>query len=1169
MKILHTADWHVGRSIRGRSRADEHRAVLAEIADVARREAVDLVLVAGDTFDVVAPSAESERIVYQALLDLSDVAPVVLIAGNHDHPRRWRAVAPLFEMGRVTVGATLQRPDEGGVVRILTDAGETARIALVPFVGKRGIVGADDLMALDPFEHGGKYAGRVEAILGRLTEGMTSDEVNLVVAHLMIAEGRLGGGERIAFTVEDYAIPATAFGGALSYVALGHLHRMQSVPAPSPVWYAGSPMQLDFGERDDEKGLLIVDAEPGLPATVRPVPVTAGRRLIQLAGTLAELGPARRRSPTRTSRSSCTKPHGPGSVTSSESCFPTPSTCCSPHRETSTRRIVTYASAARLASCSSSISNRSMLPMTTSSLSSTRCLETSMRPERLELIGFTAFREVTEIDFTGADLFALTGPTGSGKSSIIDAIVFALYGSVPRYGDRRTVEPVITLGKVEARIRFDFTIGEERYTAVRVVRRLKKGATTAEARLEHDGTVVASGADEVTDAVQRLLGLSYDHFVKSVVLPQGRFAAFLHDKPTDRQKLLRELLDLGVYERVRERARDRKIAARQKAAMLEAQIADLAGATEEAEAAAVARVRDLEALLKVVEEATGEIVTLQTEAGTWAQQAKEAQAELDLLEGLEVPGGLDQLASKTVAVKQERGRAEETLKTAEERRRRAEKHLETLPELADLEKLAEAHQAFARAEGRLTRLGARSAEVRAGVAEAATKLEAARTALNDAKVSAAALRQAHTAHELVTTLRAGEPCPVCNRTVEVVPDREAPADLEVALATLHDAEQAHLGAQRLHASLTATLEELTTQAVAAAREAEELRERIAGRPDERGIADIRGRVIAAQDEMRDARAAEQAAMKGLGALDEQIKRLDEVVYEARRRFDAVRDRVAPLGPPSPRRDDLLADWTELVTWARHATDLRSRTVKEAAEKVAAAEQALGERRRTLVATVEEAGLTVGSRPVRDVCVDAIATAKLGLDRLRADRVQAAKLAVEAKEQRRIATVAGALEQHLRSNRFEAWLLEEALADLTVGANRLLHELSSGAYSLEAEGRGFTVIDHRNADGRRSVKTLSGGETFLVSLALALSLSEQLAAMSLSGNARLESIFLDEGFGTLDQETLDVVAGVVHELGATGRTVGLISHVEDLAEQVPTRFLVTKDAGGAHVERIDT
>ena len=792
-----------------------------------------------------------------------------------------------------------------------------------------------------------------------------------------------------------------------------------------------------------------------------------------------------------------------------------------------------------------------------------------MRPERLELSGFTAFREPTEVDFTGADLFALTGPTGSGKSSIIDAIVFALYGSVPRYGDRRTVEPVITLGKVEARIRFDFTIGEEHYTAVRVVRRLKKGATTAEARLEHDGTVIASGADEVTDAVQRLLGLSYDHFVKSVVLPQGRFAAFLHDKPTDRQKLLRELLDLGVYERVREHARDRKIATQQKAAMLEAQIAELAGATEEAEADAVGRVRDLEALLKVVEEATEKIVTLQTDAETWARQAKEAQAELDLLEGLEVPGGLDQLAAKTVAVRQERGKAEEALKLVREKCRQVEKHLETLPKLADLEKLGEAHQAFARAERRLAQLGAQSAEARTGVVEAAGKLEAGQAALQDAKASAAALRQAHTAHELATTLRTGEPCPVCNRTVEAVPHRETPADLAGALATLHDAEQAHLGAQRLHASFTAKLEALTAQEAVAAREVEDLRERITGRPDEKEVADLYGQVTTAQEDVRAARAAEQAAMESLGALDERIRRLDEAVQDARRRFDTVRDRVAALGPPAPRRDDLLADWTELVTWARHAVDHRSRIAKDAAGKVTAAEQALDEQRRALIATVEEAGLTVGRRPVRDVCVDAIATAKLGLDRLRADRVQAAKLTIEAKEQRRIATVAGALEQHLRSNRFEAWLLEEALADLTVGANRLLHELSSGAYSLESEGRGFTVIDHRNADGQRSVKTLSGGETFLVSLALALSLSEQLAAMSLSGNARLESIFLDEGFGTLDQETLDVVAGVVHELGATGRTVGLISHVEDLAEQVPTRFLVTKDAGGAHVERIDT
>lgn len=291
VKILHTADWHVGRAIRGRSRADEHRAVLAEIADIAADEQVDLVAVAGDIFDVVAPTAEAEQIVYRALLRLAEVAPVVLVAGNHDNPRRLQAVAPLLELGRVTVGATLARPDEGGVVRIETDAGETARVALVPFISQRGIVTASDLMELDPHEYGSRYAERLAAILGKLTEGITTDEVNIVVAHLMVAEGKLGGGERSAHTIFDYWVPTGAFDGTLSYVALGHLHRPQKIPAAPPVWYAGSPLQLDFGEADDPTAVLIVEAEPGLPAEVRQVPLTAGRRLVQLRGTLEQLEP--------------------------------------------------------------------------------------------------------------------------------------------------------------------------------------------------------------------------------------------------------------------------------------------------------------------------------------------------------------------------------------------------------------------------------------------------------------------------------------------------------------------------------------------------------------------------------------------------------------------------------------------------------------------------------------------------------------------------------------------------------------------------------------------------------------------------------------------------------------------------------------------------------------
>jgi DNA repair protein SbcD/Mre11 len=114
VKALHTSDWHVGRTMRGRSRADEHRAVLAEIVDQAASNDVDLVLVAGDLFDVAAPTPESEQIVYRALLDLAEVAPVVAVAGNHDNPRRFEALHPLLELGRVTaISSCARRTTEG------------------------------------------------------------------------------------------------------------------------------------------------------------------------------------------------------------------------------------------------------------------------------------------------------------------------------------------------------------------------------------------------------------------------------------------------------------------------------------------------------------------------------------------------------------------------------------------------------------------------------------------------------------------------------------------------------------------------------------------------------------------------------------------------------------------------------------------------------------------------------------------------------------------------------------------------------------------------------------------------------------------------------------------------------------------------------------------------
>lgn len=264
--------------------------MLSEIAQLVRREEADLVLVAGDLFDSSAPAPEAERIVYQALLDLTATgAHVVVIAGNHDSPQRLSAVKPLLNLTTIHAGAHLARPAEGGVLSIRTRRGEVAQVALAPFLSQRAIVKADDLMRLDADAHAGRYAERVRQIVAALAAGFEIGTVNLIVAHLAVAGGALGGGERPAHTVFDYVVPPQVFPSNAHYVALGHLHRPQLVPGACPIWYCGSPLQLDFGEAPGDNCVLVVDAEPGVPARVRPVPLRSGRRLRTLKGSLAEV----------------------------------------------------------------------------------------------------------------------------------------------------------------------------------------------------------------------------------------------------------------------------------------------------------------------------------------------------------------------------------------------------------------------------------------------------------------------------------------------------------------------------------------------------------------------------------------------------------------------------------------------------------------------------------------------------------------------------------------------------------------------------------------------------------------------------------------------------------------------------------------------------------------
>jgi len=150
-------------------------------------------------------------------------------------------------------------------------------------------VRAAELVAGTPADHTSAYDQQLRDILGKLSAGFRDDAVNLVMAHLTVLGGRMGGGERAAQSIFEYAVPAGIFPVDAHYVALGHLHRRQTVAASCPVHYSGAPLAVDFGEQENTPVVCVVDAAPGTPAAVTDVPIQAGRRLRTLRGTVAEL----------------------------------------------------------------------------------------------------------------------------------------------------------------------------------------------------------------------------------------------------------------------------------------------------------------------------------------------------------------------------------------------------------------------------------------------------------------------------------------------------------------------------------------------------------------------------------------------------------------------------------------------------------------------------------------------------------------------------------------------------------------------------------------------------------------------------------------------------------------------------------------------------------------
>ncbi|MGV9809595.1 exonuclease SbcCD subunit D [Micromonospora chersina] len=291
MKILHTSDWHVGKVLKGQSRAEEHKQVLAQVIDIARVERPDLVIVAGDLYDTAAPTPEATRLVTRALTALRRTgADVVAIGGNHDNGAALDALRPWAEAAGITLRGSVRDNPAEHVIDGVTRDGERWQVAALPFLSQRYAVRAVEMYELTPAEANQTYADHLGRVLARLAEGFTEpDRVHLVTAHVTVVGASTGGGERDAHTVLGYAVPATVFPGNAHYVALGHLHRSQRVIGPCPVRYSGSPLAVDFGEQENVGSVTIVEVTATTAAQIREVPVPGAVPLRTVRGTLAQL----------------------------------------------------------------------------------------------------------------------------------------------------------------------------------------------------------------------------------------------------------------------------------------------------------------------------------------------------------------------------------------------------------------------------------------------------------------------------------------------------------------------------------------------------------------------------------------------------------------------------------------------------------------------------------------------------------------------------------------------------------------------------------------------------------------------------------------------------------------------------------------------------------------
>ncbi len=261
MRIIHTADWHLGKTLYGKDRTEEEIKALSYLKDFIKENDVELLIIAGDVFDKFIPSSRAEEVLFNFLVELHYLGTqVIMIAGNHDSGLRFSSISKILKIANIH---SFGKTKKDTYMKFYSKAQEPIFIAALPFIREAEVLDVGDYELPDHVVKS-RYAERMGAVF-RYFERMFIDEgINIVVTHLLIGGAVTSGTEHKFYLANSYAVPPLLLPHTASYIALGHIHKYQKIDTPAPAYYSGSLFPLDFGEQDD-KGFIFLDLKPGLP----------------------------------------------------------------------------------------------------------------------------------------------------------------------------------------------------------------------------------------------------------------------------------------------------------------------------------------------------------------------------------------------------------------------------------------------------------------------------------------------------------------------------------------------------------------------------------------------------------------------------------------------------------------------------------------------------------------------------------------------------------------------------------------------------------------------------------------------------------------------------------------------------------------------------------------